>query len=92
MHEITFRLISPSEAPRVLEGTVMFLPPKDKIPGNLYTDPSMNIGAYNHPVVILSCLSKSLTLSSKVEIAIVRPFPISKSHSIPREYLEADSD
>jgi hypothetical protein len=72
MHEIIFRLLTAAEAPRVQEGTIMFLPPHDKIPKGLYTDPGMNLGAYNHPVVVLSCPSKNLTLDSKVEIAIVR--------------------
>jgi hypothetical protein len=71
MHEITFRLISAVEASRVAEGTIMFLPPHDQIPKTAYTDPLLNIGAYNHPVVILSCPSKDLKLDSHVKIAIV---------------------
>ncbi|EHK97492.1 hypothetical protein M7I_6758 [Glarea lozoyensis 74030] len=74
MHTITFNLITPSDAPRIAEGTIMFLPPHDQIPAGTYTDPSMNIGAYNHPIVILSCPKSPLRLDSKVEIAIMTSF------------------
>ncbi|KAH6662505.1 hypothetical protein B0J14DRAFT_645313 [Halenospora varia] len=71
----TFRFVTPAEAPEILSGTIMFLPPHDKLPQNTFTDPELLAGAYNHPVVVISCPStKTIRHDSKVEIAIMTSF------------------
>ncbi|TVY34453.1 hypothetical protein LSUB1_G006004, partial [Lachnellula subtilissima] len=70
-----FRLVAEAEVPRVLAGTIMFLPPKDKIPKGAWTDPELLDGAFNHPVAIVSCPQpKEIQHSSHVEIAIMTSF------------------
>jgi hypothetical protein len=70
-----FRLISPSEPPKIKPGTIMFLPPRSGIPTGARTDPEMNEGAFNHPVAIVSCPeTKKMKHNSLVEIAIVSLF------------------
>lgn len=69
-----FRLIAKAEAQRVMAGTIMFLPPREQVPKGAYTDPGLQVGAFNHPVVIAFCPQpKEITLSSHVEIAVVWP-------------------
>jgi hypothetical protein len=71
-----FKLINPSEPPRIKPGTIMFLPPKSGVPIGAQTDPEMNEGAFNHPVAIVSCPeTKQMKHTSLVEIAIVSLFP-----------------
>lgn len=71
-----FRLVAEAEAPRVLAGTIMFLPPKDKTPKGAWTDPELLDGAFNHPVAIVSCPQpKEIQHTSHVEIAIVHLSP-----------------
>ncbi|TVY42806.1 hypothetical protein LOCC1_G007472 [Lachnellula occidentalis] len=70
-----FRLVAPAEAHRVLAGTIMFLPPKDKIPKGAWTDPELLDGAFNHPVAIVSCPQpKEMQHTTHVEIAIMTSF------------------
>jgi hypothetical protein len=72
-----FTCISPAEASLIKAGTVMFLPPCDLVPQKTYTDPNLHFGAFNHPIIILSCPEdESMTLDSKVKIAIVSPSPL----------------
>ncbi|TVY51615.1 hypothetical protein LSUE1_G010148, partial [Lachnellula suecica] len=71
----TFRLVAAAETPRVLAGTIMFLPPKNIVPKGAYTDPKLLDGAFNHPCAIVSCPSpKEITHTSHVEIAIMTSF------------------
>lgn len=63
-----FTFLSRAEAPRVKAGTIMFLPPRNKVPSKALTDPNLRIS----PVVILSCPEpKKISLNSQVKIAIV---------------------
>jgi hypothetical protein len=67
-----FRFINPQEVSKVKSGTIMFLPPHELMPQGIYTDPSLLAGAFNHPVVIISCPSPTeIKPTSHVEIAIV---------------------
>jgi hypothetical protein len=79
-----FRFINPKDVSRVKPGTIMFLPPHELMPKGTYTDPSLLAGAFNHPVVIVSCPSPTeIKPTSHVEIAIVR-FPLpTPYHSTP---------
>ena len=72
-----FNLLQPNDAPKILSGTVMFLPPREVVPKSVFTDPALLDGAFNHPVVILDC-PKSIRRDSRVEFAIVSQ----KFHSI----------
>jgi hypothetical protein len=78
----TFTFPKSLEVSLLRPGTIMLLPPKDLVPKAAYTDPKLHIGAFNHPIVILSCPTpKLLTLDVKVKVAIV-----SLVHSLPLPY------
>lgn len=65
-----FKVLQPADAPKILPGTVMFLPPREVVPKSVFTDPALLDGAFNHPVVIIDC-PKSTRCDSRVEFAIV---------------------
>lgn len=65
-----FKVIQPADTPKILPGTVMFLPPREVIPKSVFTDPALLGGAFNHPVVILDC-PKPAKHDSRVEFVIV---------------------
>lgn len=72
---VFFRHIAEAEVSCLVQGTILWLPPKDQLPAGTYVDPLLlgnNEGACNHPVVIVSCPpSKEIKTSSHVEVAIV---------------------
>jgi hypothetical protein len=79
-----FRFINPQEVSRVKPGTIMFLPPHELMPKGTYTDPSLLAGAFNHPVVVVSCPPPTeIKPTSHVEIAIVRISPLIPYPPIP---------
>jgi len=65
-----FKLLKAEEALKIIPGTVMFLPPREIIPRVAFTDPELLDGAFNHPVVIISCPKRGLH-TSRVEFVIV---------------------
>jgi hypothetical protein len=65
-----FKLLQYVDASKVFPGTVMFLPPREIIPKVTFTDPELLDGAFNHPVVVVSCTIDA-KYTSHVEIAIV---------------------
>ena len=78
-----FRFINSKDVSRVKPGTIMFLPPHELMPKGTYTDPSLLAGAFNHPVVIVSCPSPAeIKPTSHVEIAIVCISPPIQSSSL----------
>ncbi|KAE9378629.1 hypothetical protein N431DRAFT_499419 [Stipitochalara longipes BDJ] len=64
-----FKLLGADEASKILPGTVMFLPAQISIPKGAFTDPELLDGAFNHPVVIISC-PKPTQHNSHVEFVI----------------------
>ncbi|RDL31341.1 uncharacterized protein BP5553_09550 [Venustampulla echinocandica] len=70
-----FEFLTAAQAPRIAPGTIMFLPPKDRVCNGAYTDPELHTGAYNHPVVIISCPEdQPMKHHSLVEVAIMTSF------------------
>ena len=70
----TFIFISLTKAPLVKPSTIVFLPLRDLILQNTLTDPNLYIGAFNHTIVIISCLEpKLMKIDSKFKIAIISP-------------------
>jgi len=65
-----FKVLQPADAPKILPGTVMFLPPREVVPKSVFTDPALLDGAFNHPVVILDC-PKPTKHDSRGEFVIV---------------------
>jgi len=72
-----FKVLEPADGPKILPGTVMFLPPREVVPKFAFIDPALLGGAFNHPVVILDC-PKPTKHDSRVEFVIVGQ----KFHSI----------
>ncbi len=65
-----FNVLQAADTPKILPGTVMFLPLREVVPKSVFTDPALLGGAFNHPVVILDC-PKPTKHDSRVEFVIV---------------------
>lgn len=79
-----FKFLKPAEASKILPGTLMFLPPRVLIPQSASTEPKLLDGAFNHPVVILSCPVPAQH-NSRVEFTVASmKYPLKYSSDIDR--------